>query len=302
MQKSERLNQELIFLSHRTEFHLADLMATFAISKRTALRDIAALENLGVVLYVDPGRYGGYRLAKRDLWVPVLFNGQEINALFFALRALRLLSATPFEKSYRAIYDKLLATLPADQRTNVARLQAVVHYYNVPNVTTPTHLSDLLEACLSDRVVTLQTPQQHQRYQVYDLLYRNGIWFYSGYNLDRAAWERHRCDQITGVILLDEVPPYTRADLPALQRHYEDHHHDIAFRCALTPTGRELVQKNRYPNMTLIREHDQDYLVGGYDYMVQYLLELGANVKVLAPSALRTGYLTELRRILDQYR
>ena len=39
MKKSERLNQELIFLSNKHAFHLIDLMREFNISKRTAKRE-----------------------------------------------------------------------------------------------------------------------------------------------------------------------------------------------------------------------------------------------------------------------
>ena len=128
MDRSERLNQELIFLSYKSQFHVDDLMTEFNISKRTALRDIASLEQLGLAFYVEPGRYGGYHLTKRQLWVPVLLNIQEINALFFAIKALSLLSATPFEKSYTTIYQKLMATLPLAEQQKVTRLQEVVNY------------------------------------------------------------------------------------------------------------------------------------------------------------------------------
>lgn len=108
MNRSERLNQELIFLSYRQEFHIKELMQEFNISKRTALRDVNSLEQLGLSIYVEPGRYGGYQIMQQQLWVPILLNSQEINALFFALKALSLLSATPFEKSYHTIYKKLM--------------------------------------------------------------------------------------------------------------------------------------------------------------------------------------------------
>lgn len=57
MKKSERLNQELIFLKDKKSFQLRDLIDGFAISKRTALRDIAELEALGVPLYTETGRW-----------------------------------------------------------------------------------------------------------------------------------------------------------------------------------------------------------------------------------------------------
>lgn len=40
-------------------------METFAISKSTALRDIQELETLGMSLYVENGRYGGYRVLQK---------------------------------------------------------------------------------------------------------------------------------------------------------------------------------------------------------------------------------------------
>ena len=43
-------------------------MKTFGISKSTALRDIEALKNLGVPLYVENGRYGGYRVLNKPLF------------------------------------------------------------------------------------------------------------------------------------------------------------------------------------------------------------------------------------------
>ena len=48
MKKVERLNQMLRFINQKQIFTLKDLMDEFQISKRTALRDIASLEEMGV--------------------------------------------------------------------------------------------------------------------------------------------------------------------------------------------------------------------------------------------------------------
>lgn len=308
MTRSERLNQELIFLSYRATFHVNDLMTTFNISKRTALRDIASLEQLGLAFYVEPGRYGGYRLTKRQLWVPVLLNLPEINAIFFALKALSLLSATPFEKSYQTIYQKLMAALPLTEQQKVGRLQEVVNYYTIPNLDGPQFLSQLLTAILNEQVVALTlTDSPHpDQFQVYDLLYRHGIWFFSGYNLAREQWGIYRCDLITAISVAKQAAPYDHTQLKQLQQAYDAQHHDVPFECSLTPLGRELVQKNNYPNMHLKRRANQDYLYGGYnrdeyDYMIQYLLGLGTNVKILYPKELQTGYLKELQKLMALY-
>ncbi|WP_236585152.1 helix-turn-helix transcriptional regulator [Companilactobacillus farciminis] len=101
MDKANRLNQELIFLSNKNIFHITDLVEEFHISKRTALRDISDLEQMGLSFYTENGRYGGYHLISKELLIPITFNLEEINAIFFALNALTSLSATPFAKSYK---------------------------------------------------------------------------------------------------------------------------------------------------------------------------------------------------------
>lgn len=55
MKKSERLNQELIFLRDKYSFQLKELIAEFDISKRTALRDIQELEAMGPSLLYRTG-------------------------------------------------------------------------------------------------------------------------------------------------------------------------------------------------------------------------------------------------------
>ncbi len=83
MKKSERLNRELIFLSDKYSFQLKDLESEFGISKRTALRDVEELEAMGLAFYVENGRYGGYRLINQSPLVPIYFNKEEVQAVFF---------------------------------------------------------------------------------------------------------------------------------------------------------------------------------------------------------------------------
>ena len=129
MKKSERLNKELIYLSYRKEFHLKELENEFNISERTALRDIANLEELGLNFYVEKGRYGAYHLTQNRLWVPINFELEEINAIFFALKALNKMTTTPFSNAYNQIYHKLMKSLPTSRQENILKQQnALLNY------------------------------------------------------------------------------------------------------------------------------------------------------------------------------
>lgn len=310
MHKAERLNQELIFLSNKNTFRVNDLTTEFQISKRTALRDISELEAMGLSFYVEAGRYGGYHLLKQELLIPITFNLEEVNAIFFAINALSLLSATPFEKSYQHIYDKLMATLPNKQQIQVQKLQQSVSYYKVPSITAPNFLNIILQSILEEKALNITYHQfqiQRQQLQVYSLLYRHGIWFCDAYDLINQKWGTYRCDCIEECTLATEVTQtFSHQELQKFQQQYEQTYHDTLFECTLTPLGKELFQKNNYPNMNLKEENGLIILYGGYnqaefDYMIQYLIAMGPNVTINYPETLKQAYLDELRKIIEKY-
>lgn len=310
MKKAERLNQELIFLRDKTQFQLHDLMHEFHISKRTALRDIDDLAAMGLPYYTEPGRYGGYRLINSAPLTPIYFNLDEVRAVFFALNAMAALSDTPFEKSYRQIRAKMMATLPTEQQQLVAKMDQFVYFYTTAPVRQSTDLTLLLHAILNTQVVTGLNTQRATtpvRLQVYELFYRNGVWFCSAQDLNQNEWHTYRCDYLTELSIASDVPaPYTTADLKALQDHYEQTYHNTPFRCRLTAAGVEHFLRDHYPNMRLEQFDGQTYLTGGYhqselDYMTHYLLSYGNNVFVESPRQLQNRYCELLAKIQSQY-
>ncbi len=312
MKKSERINQELIFLNNRKSFNLADLMKEFNISKRTALRDIEALEALGLYLYVENGRYGGYRIINKNLLIPVYFDNAEITSIFFALKALTLLSFTPFEKSYDRIYEKLLVTLPLEQQKHILTLMEAVNYTSFPPVNTSNYLSTILESILNCHPLSIsytQYGQSERKILAYDLFYRNGIWFSNAMDIDTGNWGIYRCDCIEKCdIDLDTQVEFTRQELGKSLEKYEKTYHDIPFRCKLTPFGKEIFLKDNYPNMRLLENSNGEYFItGGFnmdelDYMVHYLIGMGDNVIIEYPEILKGSYLKQLNKIMKTYR
>ena len=134
MKKSERLNQELLYLTDKKIFHLKELEEKFAISERTALRDITDLEQLGLAFYSETGRSGGYHITNSKLLLPIRFNTQEINAIFFALQAIKNLSETPYSNEYQKIQTKLLKNLPQKLQNQISLQKEFVHYISQPSL------------------------------------------------------------------------------------------------------------------------------------------------------------------------
>lgn len=310
MKKSERLNQELIFLSDKHSFQLKDLQSEFGISKRTALRDIEELESMGLAFYVESGRHGGYRLVNQSPLVPIYFNIEEVQAIFFALKALDLVSATPFKKSYSQIRQKLFATMSDERKQMITETLDVIHYYNVAPVSEQNHLELILQAMMEDQIVKLtytQYENKWMRLQFLELFYRNGIWFTQAYDVQNKKWGIYRCDFMKDMMIEEEIrDTFTKEELKELQLAYEKTYHDISFKCRLTEQGKEKFLKNHYPNMRLEIIDHIPYIVGGYNqeelsYMTHYLMSFGKHVKIEYPDELKESYLNQLREVIDQY-
>ncbi|CAL8900579.1 helix-turn-helix transcriptional regulator [Bacillus pumilus] len=310
MKKSERLNQELIFLSDKYSFQLKDLETEFGISKRTALRDMEELESMGLAFYVEPGRHGGYRLVKQSPLVPIYFNTDEVQAIFFALKALDLVSATPFKKSYSQIRQKLFATMSDERKQMITETLDVIHYYNVAPVSEQNHLELILQAMMEDQIVRMTYTQYENKWirlQFLELFYRNGIWFTKAYEVQNKKWGIYRCDFMKDMMIEEEGRvTFTKEELKAMQLKYEKTYHDISFKCRLTEQGKEKFLKNHYPNMRLEIIDDTPYIVGGYNqeelsYMTHYLISFGKHVKIEYPDELKESYLTQLQEMIEQY-
>lgn len=310
MKKSERLNQELIFLSDKHSFRLKDLQSEFGISKRTALRDIEELESMGLAFYVEPGRHGGYRLVNQSPLVPIYFNIEEVQAIFFALKALDLVSATPFKKSYSQIRQKLFATMSDEKKQMITETLDVIHYYNVAPVSEQNHLELILQAMMKDQIVKMTYTQYENKWirlQFLELFYRNGIWFSQAYDVQNKKWGIYRCDFMKDMVIEEEIrDTFTKEELKELQLEYEKTYHDISFKCRLTEQGKEKFLKHHYPNMRLEIIDQIPYIMGGYNqeelsYMTHYLMSFGKHVKIEYPEELKESYLNQLREVIDKY-
>ena len=310
MKKSERLNHELIFLSERPFFQLKDLMTEFHISKRTALRDMAALEDMGLAFYTETGKNGGYHLVRQTLLTPIYFTQDDLSMIFYALNSLRRLSVTPFDKSYPQIFEKLLVSLSTTQRDYVLKILSVLEFYDVPVISSSVFLRQLLEATVEEKVLWIdyeQNKRRQQFIQVYKVFYRSGIWFFEAYLVDEKIWKTYRVDCLLVCKIAEkQEKSQTREQLASSFTAFYQEYLTIAFKCQIDAVGKEHFLKGSYRDMQLQEKEGQLYIVGHFsqeelDYMVQYLMTFGKHITVMEPDFLREAYLTELQEIITRY-
>ena len=96
MNRLDRALAILLLLRSGKTASAVDLARRFEVSSRTIYRDIERLGAIGVPVYAEMGRAGGYRLMEGYFLPPVMFSVGEAISLVLGLASLRRLRARPF--------------------------------------------------------------------------------------------------------------------------------------------------------------------------------------------------------------
>ncbi|MBP1040962.1 YafY family transcriptional regulator [Vagococcus sp. BWB3-3] len=310
MSKSERINQEMLFLSGKQQFNLADLMKEFGISKSTALRDIQELERLGVPLYTEEGRYGGYRLVHQSLLTPIYFNEEEVSGIFFALQCLKFLSNSPFNANYQQISKKLLQTFTQERREAIIMNTDIVHYKGVVQVVVVDNLALIFKAILASqtlKVIYRRYQAAHKEILPIRLTIMDGFWYCIGWDLEKEAWRTYRCDhlEIIGSESSKEIV-FSKAQIEASYDKQGETYRNLNFKVKLSSKGKDHYIRRHFENMTLSEQGNECYLIGTFneqeaDFLVDYLLGFGEEAVIIEPNFLKKMYVAKLQHMIETY-
>src|SRR5207302_5339498 len=101
----------LELLQARARLNGSELAERLEVDRRTVRRYVNTLQELGVPVESESGRYGGYRLRPGYKLPPMMFNEEEALALILGLLASRragLLDAAPAVEGALAKIDRVL--------------------------------------------------------------------------------------------------------------------------------------------------------------------------------------------------
>ncbi len=132
MNRFERVLVILLLLRSGKTISAVDLAQRFEVSIRTIYRDVDTLSGLGVPVYAEMGRQGGFRLMEGYFLPPIMFSTQEATTLLMGLLLVRRLRVAPFTAELETAEHKLLTAMPDHLRTTVTRLKDVIGFEAVP--------------------------------------------------------------------------------------------------------------------------------------------------------------------------
>lgn len=296
MNKSERINDMMLFLNDKNFFNLKDLIGKYNISKSTALRDIEALERIGMPIYSQNGRNGYYGILRNRLLSPIVFNIDEVLALYFSMLTLRAYESTPFHLSVEKLKKKFENCLSADK---IEKLRSIERVFSLATIQHSNHskfLSVILQSAIEEKVcmVTYRKNNIEIDYpiQFFNISSAYGQWYVTGYNFETNSPKVFRCDKIFEIKECNQYQSKSLDDFmiaaDALYRLQDA----SDFEVEISERGADLFYKEHYPSMKLYTENGRFFIRGFYNtgeekFISNYFIAYGESILSIYPTSLK---------------
>lgn len=184
----------------------AELARRLEVDIRTARRYIVMLQDLGVPIVAERGRYGAYVLRAGAKLPPLMFSEEEAVAVTLGLLAARTLGWAAGTPAIEGTLAKVQRVLPAELQERVAGVATGLAVdLPVGDAPPPGAIMGVLSAAIRhrQRVWMLYCAdggaETERTIDVYGVVYHTGHWYATGYCHLRGARRLLRVDRIRAV-------------------------------------------------------------------------------------------------------
>ncbi|MDQ3410579.1 MAG: YafY family transcriptional regulator [Chloroflexota bacterium] len=193
-----------------------ELAERLEVDLRTVRRYVTMLQDLGIPVEAERGRYGGYRLRGSYRLPPLMFTDDEALAVTLGLMAARRLGLAVDAAAVEGALAKVERVLPAPVRERVSSIQAtlVTDFSARPEMPGTANLIALSAAAANAQRVRInhqsaQGATTERTIDPYGIVYLKGLWYLPAYCHLRQDLRVFRLDRIASIATLDEsfTPP-----------------------------------------------------------------------------------------------
>ncbi|WP_341415617.1 YafY family protein [Paenibacillus filicis] len=190
----------MIAVNKRRKFTVRELAEEFQVSKRTIMRDLQVLDELGLPLYAEYGPHGGYRVLNERMLPPIMFSEQEAVAMFFAYQSLQHYGALPFDQEAVTALNKFYYYLPDDTKQKIDAMKQRVAFWSPMRPMEVPFLTLLLDAAIRQcplRVTYDSKDGAKERViQPIGVYSHNGYWYCPAYCCQKNRTQLFRADRM----------------------------------------------------------------------------------------------------------
>jgi predicted DNA-binding transcriptional regulator YafY len=296
-------------LQHKSE-NAQSLADKFEVSRRTILRDMQSLSEMGVPLYSMSGPAGGFHLIEGYQLPPLQLDSQEAWTVLFALQAITKITDTPFNQARWTVMNKIKAVLPEQLLSQIEPMLQVVEV-EVPDrkVKTPllTELLDHVQA--SKWLKVLYRSEKHHRWipMLPERIYTaHGFWYCEAYSDLHKEKRNFRVDRFEQIEVIEGEEPETTKLLSDSHLTHADKTSDeqsaTRIIAKLTYRGALLVEQDVHIGERVRQISDDEWQVEfmcpapEWAWAVRFFFSLGMQAEVIEPRQLQD----EIYRLANQ--
>jgi len=310
-----RLLSLIMLLQSRPSWKAADLATELNVSERTIHRYMGMLEEMGIPLYSERGRYGGFSLVRGYKLPPMIFTAEEATVLYMGANLVREVWGQTYDDAVTAVTAKLDNVLPDDLREEVARARQslVIGGLAARDYRPWEPTIHTLRQCIGERrcVHLLYRPLARQEdtdrvIEPYALTFQWGLWYLVGFCRLRQDMRTFRVDRIQQIEPLEERFSMPR-DFDVREFMARVMGGDWAYTVVVhVEADAALCMREWHGHWMEITDHDDGSITARFgtaslDWATGWVLSYGSAVRVLEPPELATRVQTTAEDVLQRY-
>jgi len=312
MSKAKFLFKLMAYVNAKKVFTAQDVAFEFGISIRTAHRYLTELGEMGVPLYTEQGRNGGYRLLNNRMLPPVIFTENETFSIFFAFQSLQFYRSLPFDIEIKSVSEKLYSSLPSDIRGKIERLDKALSLWHVTRSVPSRFLKEIIEAAVEGQILQLEYESKAKN-SIREVLpigiyAYNGFWYVPALDLAIDEIKLFRTDRIITLKVTEKHQDPTITLKEWLNNHtVQQPKEPIRLYVKLNREGLRQCRSQPWlePDMVICNENHAyiDTVIdkSEVEFVSKYFLQLGTAAKVIEPREVIDHIYNRSREMLQHY-
>ncbi|MED3324441.1 YafY family protein [Bacillus thuringiensis] len=311
LSKAKRLLDILIFASTKKAFTAQEIADEFNISVRTVHRYILDLSDMGLPIYAEQGRNGGYKVLTTRVIPPILFTEEEAVSIFFAFQSLSYYRDLPFNTEINSVTHKLYSSLQHEAKVKVDKIRSYIAFWNPKRTIETPLLNEVLTAAIENKNLHFQYESKSgiktKHVHPIGVYAHDGLWYLPSYDYGRKKVLLYRIDRILSILSTEE----NEDTFMNLEEWFASNsnvvHIPTQLHVLLTTEGVRQCKSVPYlEEFVIINEDGTGYInstidKGEINFITPLFYRLGKDAKVLEPTELIDGLRIHAKEILHMY-
>ncbi|HAR6859338.1 TPA: WYL domain-containing protein, partial [Staphylococcus aureus] len=279
------------------------------ISRSTALRDIKEIEALGVPLYSNPGKNGGYTIIGNRDQTKIAISDEELKALVFTLSSISNVSNLPFQTEYQEILKKLYNN--SNKKELINQYNDLFQYFNEDKYQFKSYklFNEIIRLIIENKSFETCYSQNYikEQYKGIGIMYKNHQWYFVVANIESKLVNLLNISKIKELYEMGETQECNDITMQNFQQFMVKNETAIDILIRSNVMGLNILKGYLWSDYMIENIDEETYLFKSkvnakdIDFIAKLIVTGGVNVKVETPNSLKNAVKVELTKIINMY-